>query len=254
MKVEINDIKGFIKTLEAVSPMVISDEFYIVFSPDKFAVNLVNAYRTGLVNLNIDSKYFEGYEVEEKYIIPLPYPDFVKQLKMYEDFKLMRMEYDPENNRINFYASEKKKRKRSHIQTIEIGDPYQEPQDIKVTYTTMFSINSGEFDKALKECESFDKQWVDFKITDTEFVVKSEADTKSGGTETAWSLVEDVKALMSTNLDIAFTTEILTEITSKIKGISESIMLSLGDYIPIKLSATFKFGSLIYYVVPNDPR
>lgn len=253
MKIEISDVKEFIKILDAISPMV-RDEFFIVFTPNKFSVNLVNAYRTGMTSLNLDSKYFEGYEVEEEYIIPLLYKEFVKQLNMYKTFKKVRMEYDQENNRIKFYASHQKKRKRSHMQTINPTDEYQEPQDIKVTFTTMFSINSAGFDKALKECKMFDEEQVDFKITDTEFVIKSEADTKSGGTETAWSLVEDVKALMSENLEIAFNTEMLTDITSQVKKVADDIMLSMGDYIPLKISLTFKFGSLIYYLVPNDPR
>ena len=252
MKIEVDDVKAFSNLLDTVSPMVVSDEFFLVFAPEKFAVNLVNAYRTGLVNLDLDSKYFAGYEVEEKHIIPLPYNGFMSHLKMYESFKTMKMEYDIENNRINFYAAEKKRRKRSHMQTITPLQEYSDSHEVKVSYTTMFSINTKEFDTALKECKLFNEGWVDFKITDTEFVVKSESDEKSGGTETAWSLVDDVKALMSNNLEIAFRTEMLTDITSKLKNI-ETAMISLGDYVPIKISVTFKFGSLIYYIVPNDP-
>ena len=244
----------FIKLFDAVKPTIVSDEFHLVLEEDMITVDGISASRTELVSLKISSKFFEGYDVHEKKILPLPFDNFMDQIKMFKTFKLMTIEYDEENNRVHLYAKDGRKRKNNYIQTISTLREYSDPNTIKVPYNVMFSIDIKDFDKQLNECEYFNPLEVDMKLTDTEFVISAGDDAKTGGTEQAWTLGQDIEALMADPMEIQFTTTLLTAITGKIKSIADKVTVSMFPQAPIKMSLTFPNGSLVYYIVPNDEK
>jgi len=250
-KIEIKNINMFIKLLDAIKPVIRSDEFHMVFHEDKFSIDAINSERTGMVSLNLGTSFFEGYDSDEKQIIPLPFDQFLDQVKMFKTFKLMSLDYDKNNNTINFHASEGRKRRKNNIQTISVLHPYVDPKTVKIPFNVMFSMDLKEFDKAMTECLYFDDRELDIKITDTEFLVSAEDNATNSGTEIAWKLGEDIDSLISEPMEIQFTTHLVTAITSKIKALTDKVTISMAPMAPMKLSLTFPHGSLVYHIVPN---
>ena len=245
MKIEINDIKGFIKLFDALSPMLSTDLFMIV-DPEKIRVEEIDPTHTSLVNLTIDNKYFESYDVEEEYNIPLDYETFIKYLNMFSGFKMLKLEYIPENNRVNMSAAEGKKRKKTHIQTIEVD--HEIVPTVKATYTAMITIASSEFDRAVKDANTVTEDELVLECDGNEFIIS--ANSVGASTQDAWKIGEDALALLQGSCSSKFPTKTLSEISAKAKGCSKNILISLATDTPVKLTYSFPYGSLIYYTVP----
>lgn len=245
MKIEINDVKGFIKLFDALSPLLSTDLFMII-DPEKIRVEEIDPTHTSLVNLTIDNKYFESYDVTEEHIIPLDYETYIKYLNMFSSFKMLKLEYVPEKNRINMSAAEGKKRKRTHIQTIEAD--HEIVPDVKAAYTAMITISSAEFDRAMKDAKAVSDDEVVLECDGKELIVTATATGSS--TQDAWKIGEDALALLQGSCSSKFPTETLSEISAKAKGCSKNVLISLATDTPIKLTYSFPYGSLIYYTVP----
>ena len=247
MRLELTNIKDFIKVFNAVGALIHTD-LTIHFYPDHMNINQVSAVRTGMVVADLGEEYFDGYQAENSRLISVDIKHFMGALNMFKNAKRVVMETDEAN--LYLYMEMGRKKKRTSVPLL--AEVQFEAESVSTDFKTIVKLKSDSFKDAMKDADLIGGDAI-FKMTPTELMVTTSGDR---GTNTdSWQIGDDMIVLTSKEAKAVYPTGFLSDIASSGASISNGVMVSFNDNSPLRLVYDFEHGGVTYYLAPIiDPK
>ena len=222
--------------IQAVSK--ITDEIKLRIDPEKIWFRGMDSAHVSMIDFEIPKSYFSDYEVENEEIINILLEKVTKFLKGVKKNETIELTLDKEGGKlvvriISGYTRE------FAVPLLDVGEtsPLGLP---KVEFPVMYRISASALQEALKNVKQISDK-VKLIATMDELKIKGESDEgyetaislKYGGVEVIEREIKDESKLPATS---TYNIDIMSGVVKELYRISDSVALSFGTDLPLKLS------------------
>jgi len=245
---ELTDVKGFAKFINAVSSIT-SMDVYITTSKTHLTINQTNPQKTAMVILNIEKGYFDAYRVEDETVFAVTMMDFQKTLKKFDKFKRLKIELSVDEAKLKFYSQDGKRRKQSSLTLVDVPDTY-EPMNPKMDYPIRLQMDSRELRQSIQDCyDVTDDDPLEFHMNENEFEVSVKG--IMGSNNDTWKVGEDLTVLLSDNAEVLLPMDDTQGCINKSYTIADKVAIGMKDGMPMSFTYTFKNGTMKFVIAPR---